>query len=153
MGNINISTARTKAYANEQRTINNEHYSKQTQSNPISTTRTPCPAYRTRCRLGCEGVWGSVKTVLYSGEGSGSGLEFFFGWRWILYGFTGGVGIAEVRKWRGYGRGSGDWRARKGLGGVIEAARVNRTALSGRGKAGLRGGYYAIGGVQSGFFG
>jgi hypothetical protein len=28
-------------------------------------------------RLGCEGVQGSVKTVLYSGEGSGSGLEFF----------------------------------------------------------------------------
>jgi len=36
MGNINISTARTKAYANEQRTISNEHYPKQTQSNPIS---------------------------------------------------------------------------------------------------------------------
>ena len=35
MGNINISTARTKAYANEQRTVNNERYSKQTQSNPI----------------------------------------------------------------------------------------------------------------------
>jgi len=35
MGNINISAARTKAYANEQRTINNEHYPKQSQSNPI----------------------------------------------------------------------------------------------------------------------
>jgi hypothetical protein len=35
MGNINISTVRTKAYANEQRTMNNERYSKQTQSNPI----------------------------------------------------------------------------------------------------------------------
>ncbi len=34
MGNINISTARTKAYAKEQRTMNNEHYSKQTQTNP-----------------------------------------------------------------------------------------------------------------------
>jgi len=34
MGNINISTARTKAYAKEQRTMNNEHYRKQTQSNP-----------------------------------------------------------------------------------------------------------------------
>ena len=35
MGNINISTARTKAYANEQRTMSNDHYPKQTQSNPI----------------------------------------------------------------------------------------------------------------------
>jgi hypothetical protein len=47
MGNINISTARTKAYAKEQRTINNEHYSKQTQnkanfkqSKPISDAET-----------------------------------------------------------------------------------------------------------------
>jgi len=63
------------------------------------------------------------------------------------------VGIAEVRKWRRYGRGSGNWRARKGFGGVFEAARANRTALARRGKAGLRGGYYAIGGVQLGFFG
>ena len=45
MGNINISTARTKAYANKQRTMSNEHYSKQTQSNPISNAETPCPAY------------------------------------------------------------------------------------------------------------
>ncbi len=35
MGNINISTARTKAYAKEQRTMNNERYPKQTQSKPI----------------------------------------------------------------------------------------------------------------------
>jgi hypothetical protein len=35
MGNINVSTARTKAYAKEQRPMNNEHYPKQTQSNPI----------------------------------------------------------------------------------------------------------------------
>jgi len=35
MGNINISTARTNAYAKEQRTMNTEHYPKQTQSNPI----------------------------------------------------------------------------------------------------------------------
>jgi hypothetical protein len=35
MGNINISTATIKAYANEQRTMNNERHSKQTQSNPI----------------------------------------------------------------------------------------------------------------------
>ena len=38
IGKINISTARTKAYANEQRTMNHERHSKQTQSNPI-----PCP--------------------------------------------------------------------------------------------------------------
>jgi len=35
MGNINLSTARTKAYAKKQRTMNNERYPKQTQSNPI----------------------------------------------------------------------------------------------------------------------
>jgi len=35
MGNINISTAKTKAYANEQRTMDTERYPKQTQSNPI----------------------------------------------------------------------------------------------------------------------
>jgi hypothetical protein len=36
MGNMTISTARTRAYANEQRTMSNERYPKQTQSNPIS---------------------------------------------------------------------------------------------------------------------
>jgi len=35
IGNINISTAGTKAYANKQRTTNNERHPKQTQSNPI----------------------------------------------------------------------------------------------------------------------
>ena len=35
MGNMNISTARTKVYAKEQRTMNDERYPKQTQSNPI----------------------------------------------------------------------------------------------------------------------
>jgi hypothetical protein len=44
MGNINISAAKTKAYANEQRTMNNEHYSKQTQSNPISNAQRAYPA-------------------------------------------------------------------------------------------------------------
>ena len=41
MGNINISTARTKAYAKEQRTMSNERYPKQTQSNPILSRRSP----------------------------------------------------------------------------------------------------------------
>jgi hypothetical protein len=41
MGNINISTAQTKAYANEQRTMNNERHPKQTQSNPISKSPRP----------------------------------------------------------------------------------------------------------------
>jgi len=36
MGKMTISTATLKAYANKQRTMNNECYSKQTQSNPIS---------------------------------------------------------------------------------------------------------------------
>ena len=39
MGNININTAILKAYANKQRTMINEHYSKQTQSNPIPPPR------------------------------------------------------------------------------------------------------------------
>jgi hypothetical protein len=45
MGNINISTANTKAYAKKQRTMNNGHYSKQTQTNPIPARREP-PAIR-----------------------------------------------------------------------------------------------------------
>jgi len=36
MGNINISTATPKTYANKQRTMSNKRHSKQTQSNPIS---------------------------------------------------------------------------------------------------------------------
>jgi hypothetical protein len=40
MGKITISTATLKAYANEQRTMNNERYSKQTQSKPISNAQT-----------------------------------------------------------------------------------------------------------------
>ena len=48
MGNMTISTAILKAYANEQRAINNERYSKQTQSNPISNAQTPCPACQAR---------------------------------------------------------------------------------------------------------
>jgi len=36
MGNMTISTATLKAYAKKQRTMSNERYSKQTQSNPIS---------------------------------------------------------------------------------------------------------------------
>jgi len=46
MGNINISTAQTKAYAKEQRTMNNKRYPKQTQSNPIHHGEAgfcPCP--------------------------------------------------------------------------------------------------------------
>jgi len=36
MGNMTVSTATLKAYAKKQRTMSNERYSKQTQSNPIS---------------------------------------------------------------------------------------------------------------------
>jgi len=39
MGKMNVSIAVTTPCANEQRTMNNEHYSKQTQSNPISPPR------------------------------------------------------------------------------------------------------------------
>jgi hypothetical protein len=50
MGNINISTARAKAYDREQRTMSNERYPKQTQSNPIPRTQDDIryPAYDTR---------------------------------------------------------------------------------------------------------
>ena len=48
MGKMTISTARTKAYAKEQRTMNNERYSKQTQSKPISNTQTACPSCQPR---------------------------------------------------------------------------------------------------------
>ena len=40
IGKINISTAMINAYANEQRTMNNKRYSKQTQSKPISNAET-----------------------------------------------------------------------------------------------------------------
>jgi len=46
MGNINISTARTKAYAKEQRTMNTKRYPKQTQSNPILLPATPFSAQK-----------------------------------------------------------------------------------------------------------
>ena len=103
---------------------------------------------------GGRGCWGQCedRPIFRRGLGVGA-VVFFFGWCWILYGFTGGVGAAKVRKWQRSGRGSGDWRAGKGLGGVFEAARVNGTALARRGKAGLSGGYYGVGGVQLGFFG
>jgi hypothetical protein len=39
MGNINISTATLKTYANKQRTMSNERYSKQTQTKPILPPR------------------------------------------------------------------------------------------------------------------
>jgi hypothetical protein len=39
MGNINISTVTTKCYVNEQRTMNHERHSEQTQSNPIPPTQ------------------------------------------------------------------------------------------------------------------
>jgi hypothetical protein len=39
IGNINISTARTKSYGNKQQTMNNERYPKQTQTNPIPPFR------------------------------------------------------------------------------------------------------------------
>jgi hypothetical protein len=49
MGNMNISTTRTKTYAKEQRTMSNQRYSKQTQSNPIRPhPRRPCGAGTTR---------------------------------------------------------------------------------------------------------
>jgi len=62
MGNINISTAHTKPYANKQRTINNEHYPKQTQSKPISNAKTAYPACRTRNDSSDKGTGGVGET-------------------------------------------------------------------------------------------
>jgi len=43
IGKIDISTATVKAYANEQRTMSNQRYPKQTQSNPIPPSLMPSP--------------------------------------------------------------------------------------------------------------
>jgi hypothetical protein len=52
MGKRTVSVATLKAYANEQRAMNNERYSKQTQSKPISNTETPYSARQPRdCRV------------------------------------------------------------------------------------------------------
>jgi hypothetical protein len=53
IGNINISAAAIKSYANKQRTMNNKRYPKQTQSNPISNAQTAYPVCRTR---DCHGL-------------------------------------------------------------------------------------------------
>jgi len=44
MGKMTISLATIKAYANEQRAMSNEHYPKQTQSNPISNDQSQIKA-------------------------------------------------------------------------------------------------------------
>jgi hypothetical protein len=48
MGNINISTAIIKPYANKQRTMNNQLYSKQTQTKPISVSAARFIVYKWR---------------------------------------------------------------------------------------------------------
>jgi hypothetical protein len=54
MGKMTISTATIKAYANKQRAMNNEHYSKQTQSNPISNDQSQIKAkFKRRNSLLC----------------------------------------------------------------------------------------------------
>jgi hypothetical protein len=59
MGKMTISIATIKAYANEQRTMNNEPYSKQTQSKPISNAETP---YSARQPRDCHGPVGLAIT-------------------------------------------------------------------------------------------
>jgi hypothetical protein len=58
MGNINISTVTTKCYVNEQRTMNNERHSKQTQTKPILPPRSAIrPTWRRAviwCIMICE---------------------------------------------------------------------------------------------------
>jgi len=65
MGNINISTAIVKAYANKQRTMNNERCSKQTQSNPIPASRER-PAIRNPALSGVEGTQYAIRSTQYA---------------------------------------------------------------------------------------
>jgi len=60
MGNINISTATLKAYAKEQRTMNNERHPKQTQSNPKLS-----PPGRNPALSGVEGTQYAVRNTRY----------------------------------------------------------------------------------------
>jgi len=53
MGKMNISTARTKAYAKEQRTMDNEHYPKQTQTKPISNHQSQFQTHKQLTQLAC----------------------------------------------------------------------------------------------------
>ena len=90
MGKMTISIATIKAYANKQRTMNNERHSKQTQSNPISNAQTPYPAYQPRdcripgglamtCRAGVRecGPMGGNKILPGSSQ---PGLEWLYFW-------------------------------------------------------------------------
>jgi hypothetical protein len=57
MGNINISTARTKAYANEQRTMNNEHRTS-SKTNPIKANLPDTEMSATFCdKRDYENIW------------------------------------------------------------------------------------------------
>jgi hypothetical protein len=51
MGKMTISTATTKAYAKKQRTMNNERYSKQSQSKPIKPNSPTVRLLPSRFRL------------------------------------------------------------------------------------------------------
>jgi hypothetical protein len=57
IGKINISIVTKKDYDKEQRTTNNDRYSKQTQTKPISNATTVFSAYYTR---DCRGPLGLV---------------------------------------------------------------------------------------------
>jgi len=66
IGKIAISAAILKAYVNEQRTMSNEHDSKQTQSKPISNAQTAYSAYQTRdCRV--ASLLAMTRCMSYSG--------------------------------------------------------------------------------------
>ena len=67
MGNINISTARTKAYANRQRTMNNERYSKQTQSKPISNDQTQFQTHKHLAPLAGRDIATSLRSPEMTG--------------------------------------------------------------------------------------
>jgi len=71
MGNINITTVRTRTYAKEQRTMSNERCSKQTQSNPIP------PSLMTSTNRITAGGSARVCVLLLGYSAGGNGFQVF----------------------------------------------------------------------------
>jgi hypothetical protein len=98
MGKINISTATLKTYANKQRTMNNERYSKQTQSNPILPPIFPRP----RSALGYTTASLRVRISRNRTSKSSGGSRTFAGERCVLAHLTIGwlrLAVLVTRIW------------------------------------------------------
>jgi len=92
MGKMTISTATIKAYANEQRAMNNKRYSKQTQSNPISDDQSQFHTHKHLAPLATPQIATALGASqwLSGGEMGGNkmlagssqrGLEWLYFWR------------------------------------------------------------------------